>query len=98
VIIQPGITCRFKPEEEMIAGSVLSLAHWLLQCYHHHSLGHNTTDNSELLTKPANLLDHMLRKDFTTAMLYLAKHEQKDLYLQVTKIKFRRDFFVDLSV
>lgn len=36
-----------------------------------------------MLVKPANILDHMLKRDFTTAMLYLAKHEHKDLYIEV---------------
>lgn len=67
----------------MIAGSVLSLTRWLLQCYHH-TLKTNSFDSSpDMLVKPANILDHMLKRDFTTAMLYLAKHEHKDLYIEV---------------
>uniref|UniRef100_A0A1B6MRZ1 Mediator of RNA polymerase II transcription subunit 24 n=1 Tax=Graphocephala atropunctata TaxID=36148 RepID=A0A1B6MRZ1_9HEMI len=81
--ILPGITCRFKPEEEMIAGSVLSLAHWLLQCYYNTLQANSVESSPEMLIKPANILDHMLKRDFTVAMLYLAKHEHKDLYIEV---------------
>ncbi|XP_071573330.1 mediator of RNA polymerase II transcription subunit 24-like isoform X1 [Temnothorax nylanderi] len=33
--IQVGITCRGKPEEDLLAAAVLSIVHWLLQCYLH---------------------------------------------------------------
>lgn len=67
----------------MIAGAVLSLAHWLLQCYHHALQAGNADTFPDMLTKPANILDLILSRDFTTAMLYLAKHEHKELYVEV---------------
>lgn len=83
MVLQPGITCRFKPEEEMIAGAVLSLAHWLLQCYYNVLKSSSVDSSPDLLIKPANILDQLLKRDFTVAMLYLAKHEHKDLYIEV---------------
>lgn len=82
--ILPGITCRGKPEEGILAGAVLSLSHWLLQCYLH-ALNNNQESTSEMLSKPIAILDQLLKCDFTTAMLYLAKHDDKDLYIEVVK-------------
>ncbi|KAL1122381.1 hypothetical protein AAG570_003786 [Ranatra chinensis] len=82
--IQSGITCRGKPEEGILASSVLSLAHWLLQCYYH-AVTTVPEQNNEMLQKPAKILHNMLNCNFLTAMLYLAKHDDKDLYNEVVK-------------
>ncbi|XP_075220202.1 mediator complex subunit 24 isoform X2 [Lycorma delicatula] len=82
--ILSGVTCRGKPEEGVLAGAILSLVHWLLQCYYH-GLTNNTDYSSQLMEKPAAILHQMLMCDFTTAMLYLAKHEDKELYAEVVK-------------
>jgi len=80
--IQSGITCRGKPEEGILACAVLSLAHWLLQCYYHAATTTPESSN-DMLQKPAAILHNMLNCDFLTAMLYLAKFEDKDLYNEV---------------
>lgn len=77
-----GITCRGKPEEDLLAASVLSIMHWLLQCYlqavakapQSNPLG---PQPSELMERPANILRELLNSDFICAMLYLAKHDDK---------------------
>ncbi|XP_014254037.1 mediator of RNA polymerase II transcription subunit 24 [Cimex lectularius] len=81
--IQSGITCRGKPEEGILASAILSLVHWLLQCYHHALT--NSEPVNEMLQKPSAILHYMLNCDFLTAMLYLAKHDDKDLYNEVVK-------------
>ncbi|XP_070165169.1 mediator of RNA polymerase II transcription subunit 24-like isoform X2 [Polyergus mexicanus] len=88
--IQVGITCRGKPEEDLLAAAVLSIVHWLLQCYLH-TLTKAPQNNpliphsSELIDKPASILKQMLNSDFMCAMMYLAKYDDKDLYIDVAK-------------
>ncbi|XP_012540524.1 mediator of RNA polymerase II transcription subunit 24 [Monomorium pharaonis] len=88
--IQVGITCRGKPEEDLLAAAVLSIVHWLLQCYLH-TLTKAPQSNplspqpSELIDKPASILQQMLNSDFLCAMMYLAKYDDKDLYIEVVK-------------
>ncbi|CAH1408167.1 unnamed protein product [Nezara viridula] len=82
--IQSGITCRGKPEEGILASAILSLAHWLLQCYHHAAISSPESHN-DMLQKPASILGYMLNCDFLTAMLYLAKHDDKVLYSDVVR-------------
>ncbi|XP_029677295.1 mediator of RNA polymerase II transcription subunit 24-like [Formica exsecta] len=88
--IQVGITCRGKPEEDLLAAAVLSIVHWLLQCYLH-ALTKTPQSNpliphsSELIDKPASILKQMLNSDFMCAMMYLAKYDDKDLYIDVAK-------------
>ncbi|KYQ58998.1 Mediator of RNA polymerase II transcription subunit 24 [Trachymyrmex zeteki] len=88
--IQVGITCRGKPEEDLLAAAVLSIVHWLLQCYLH-TLTKTPQSNpltphpSELIDKPASILQQMLNSDFLCAMMYLAKYDDKDLYIEVVK-------------
>ncbi|XP_011688763.1 PREDICTED: mediator of RNA polymerase II transcription subunit 24 [Wasmannia auropunctata] len=88
--IQVGITCRGKPEEDLLAAAVLSIVHWLLQCYLHTLTkapqGNPLTPHpSELMDKPASILHQMLNSDFLCAMMYLAKYDDKDLYVEVVK-------------
>ncbi|KYM99981.1 Mediator of RNA polymerase II transcription subunit 24 [Cyphomyrmex costatus] len=88
--IQIGITCRGKPEEDLLAAAVLSIVHWLLQCYLH-TLTKTPQSNpltphpSELVDKPVSILQQMLNSDFLCAMMYLAKYDDKDLYIEVLK-------------
>ncbi|KAF6207841.1 hypothetical protein GE061_016290 [Apolygus lucorum] len=82
--IQSGITCRGKPEEGILASAILNLVHWLLQCYQH-ALSSNLDQSNSMLTKPASILNNMLNCGFLTAMLYLAKHDDKELYNEVVK-------------
>ncbi|XP_020300411.1 mediator of RNA polymerase II transcription subunit 24 isoform X2 [Pseudomyrmex gracilis] len=87
--IQVGITCRGKPEEDLLAAAVLSIVYWLLQCYLH-ALAKGPQNNllnspNELVDKPANILQQMLNSDFLCAMMYLAKYDDKDLYTEVVK-------------
>ncbi|KAF7998350.1 hypothetical protein HCN44_009748 [Aphidius gifuensis] len=88
--IQVGITCRGKPEEDLLAAAVLSIVHWLLQCYHYNliNLSQNTlligqTCVNDLIEKPAKILKQMMSSDFLCAMMYLAKHDDKKLYLSI---------------
>uniref|UniRef100_A0A8D8R5F2 Mediator of RNA polymerase II transcription subunit 24 n=2 Tax=Cacopsylla melanoneura TaxID=428564 RepID=A0A8D8R5F2_9HEMI len=82
--IQSGITCKGKPEESILPGATLSLAHWLLQCLQHAYL--NPGDlQQELIRTSLRLMQTMLQCKFTCAMLYLAKHENKDLYVDIVK-------------
>lgn len=80
--IHIGITCRGKPEEDLLAAAVLSVVHWLLQCYLH-ALSKAPQNNplipqpSELIDKPASILKEMLNSNFICAMMYLAKHDDK---------------------
>ncbi|XP_072761073.1 mediator of RNA polymerase II transcription subunit 24-like [Anoplolepis gracilipes] len=88
--IQVGITCRGKPEEDLLAAAVLSIVQWLLQCYLHaltKAPQNNplTSYSSELLDKPASILQQVLNSDFLCAMMYLAKYDDKDLYVDVVK-------------
>lgn len=88
--IQVGITCRGKPEEDLLAAAVLSIVHWLLQCYLYTltKMPQNNpmmTQTFDLIEKPASILKQMLSSDFLCAMMYLAKHDDKDLYLEVVK-------------
>jgi len=82
--IQVGITCRGKPEEDLLAAAVLSIVHWLLQCYLH-TLTKTPQSNpltphpSELIDKPASILQQMLNSDFLCAMMYLAKYDDKGM-------------------
>ncbi|KAK0084500.1 hypothetical protein PV325_006922 [Microctonus aethiopoides] len=88
--IQVGITCRGKPEEDLLAAAVLSIVHWLLQCYLY-TLTKMPQNNSlitqtfDLIEKPASILKQMLSSDFLCAMMYLAKYDDKDLYVDVVK-------------
>lgn len=80
--IQEGITCRGKPEEDLLAASVLSIVHWLLQCYLHTltkmpQVNSVPTHTFELIDKPASILKQMLSSDFIYAMMYLAKHDDR---------------------
>lgn len=88
--IQVGITCRGKPEEDLLAAAVLSIVHWLLQCYLHTltkapQSNPLTPQPSELIDKPASILQQMLNSDFLCAMMYLAKYDDKELYIEVVK-------------
>jgi len=80
--IQVGITCRGKPEEDLLAAAVLSIVHWLLQCYLY-TLTKVPQSNplaphpNELIDKPASILQQMLNSDFLCAMMYLAKYDDK---------------------
>ncbi|XP_035727141.1 mediator of RNA polymerase II transcription subunit 24-like [Vespa mandarinia] len=88
--IQIGITCRGKPEEDLLAAAVLSIVHWLLQCYLH-TLNKMPQNNSmsqqvnELMDKPASILKQMLGSDFLCAMMYLAQYDDKELYIVVVR-------------
>ncbi|KAL2749962.1 mediator of RNA polymerase II transcription subunit 24 [Vespula maculifrons] len=88
--IQVGITCRGKPEEDLLAAAVLSIVHWLLQCYLH-TLNKMPQNNSmsqqvnELMDKPASILKQMLGSDFLCAMMYLAQYDDKELYIVVVR-------------
>ncbi|XP_046813452.1 mediator of RNA polymerase II transcription subunit 24 [Vespa crabro] len=88
--IQIGITCRGKPEEDLLAAAVLSIVHWLLQCYLH-TLNKMPQNNSmsqqvnELMDKPASILKQMLGSDFLCAMMYLAQYDDKELYIIVVR-------------
>lgn len=81
-MFQSGITCRGKPEEGILASSVLSLAHWLLQCYQHAAA---TDPSSSMLSKPPVILQHMLSCNFLTAMLTLAKYDDPGTTLSYLK-------------
>ncbi|CAD6227827.1 GSCOCG00006285001-RA-CDS [Cotesia congregata] len=88
--IQVGITCRGKPEEDLLAAAVLSIVDWLLQCYlntlkvpQNNALAN--PQMADLIEKPASILKQMLSSDFLCAMMYLAKYDDKDLYLEVVK-------------
>ncbi|KAH0545736.1 mediator of RNA polymerase II transcription subunit 24 [Cotesia glomerata] len=88
--IQVGITCRGKPEEDLLAAAVLSIVDWLLQCYLNtlKMPQNNALANpqmADLIEKPASILKQMLSSDFLCAMMYLAKYDDKDLYLEVVK-------------
>lgn len=88
--IQVGITCRGKPEEDLLAAAVLSIVHWLLQCYLH-MLNKMPQSNpmpqqvNELMDKPASILKQMLSSDFLCAMMYLAQYDDKELYIEVVR-------------
>jgi len=79
--IQVGITCRGKPEEDLLAAAVLSIVHWLLQCYLHALTktpqNNPLIPNSNELDKPASILQQILNSDFMCAMIYLAKYDDK---------------------
>lgn len=87
-MIHVGITCRGKPEEDLLAAACLSIVHWLLQCYHYAltltlkaQQGNPLTPQpSELMDRSANLLNKLLASDFICAMLYSAKHNDKGIY------------------
>ncbi|XP_034180635.1 mediator complex subunit 24 isoform X2 [Osmia lignaria lignaria] len=90
VLQRISITCRGKPEEDLLAAAVLSIVHWLLQCYLHAltKMPQNsplTPQPTELMDKPASILKQMLSSDFLCAMMYLAKYDDKDLYIEVVK-------------
>ena len=44
-----------------------------------------TPQPTELMDKPASILKQMLSSDFLCAMMYLAKYDDKDLYIEVVK-------------
>lgn len=82
--IQIGITCRGKQEEDFLATAVLSIVHWLLQCYLHtlSKISHSNSlasHPSELMDKPAIILEEILDSDFLRAMMYLAKYDDKGM-------------------
>lgn len=83
--IQIGITCRGRPEEDFLAASVLSIVHWLLQCYLHNLKLPQPSNPPNLTEKPANILKQMLTSDFLCAMMYLAKHDDRELHQEVVK-------------
>ncbi|KAK3912121.1 Mediator of RNA polymerase II transcription subunit 24 [Frankliniella fusca] len=90
--IQPGITCRSKPEESMLPGALMRVVHWLLQCLMHvlDSLPSTATDSStlphpEMFDLPIKILSNMIDDDFMTAVLYIAKYEDQELYMDVSK-------------
>lgn len=81
-MIHVGITCRGKPEEDLLAAACLSIVHWLLQCYSYaltkvSQVPPLAPQPSELMDKPAYLLKELLASDFICAMLYSAKHDNK---------------------
>ncbi|XP_008208388.1 mediator of RNA polymerase II transcription subunit 24 [Nasonia vitripennis] len=89
-MIHVGITCRGKPEEDLLAAACLSIVHWLLQCYYYAltkvpQAPPLAPQPSELMDKPAYLLKELLASDFICAMLYSAKHDNKDLYIYIVK-------------
>lgn len=59
----------------MLPGSILSLVNWLLDCYIYY-LTHPCQFH-DLLKKPILLLNKIMLNPFTSALLYLAKHENK---------------------
>ncbi|XP_021940557.1 mediator of RNA polymerase II transcription subunit 24, partial [Zootermopsis nevadensis] len=88
--IQGGITCRGKPEEGLLAAAVLSIVQWLLSCMQHaiknlQELRNGNIELTSMLDKPAVILAEILKCDFLVAMLYLAKHECRDVYHEVIK-------------
>ncbi|XP_069683870.1 mediator of RNA polymerase II transcription subunit 24 isoform X2 [Periplaneta americana] len=88
--IQGGITCRGKPEEGLLAAAVLSIVQWLLTCMQHAlknlpELKNGNIELTPMLDKPAVILAELLKCDFLVAMLYLAKHECRDVYHEVVK-------------
>ncbi|KAK9506154.1 hypothetical protein O3M35_008141 [Rhynocoris fuscipes] len=82
--IQSGITCRGKPEEGILASAILNLVHWLLQCYHH-AITNNAEPTADMIQKPVSILQYMLNCEFLKAMLFLAKHDDIDLFDEVVK-------------
>ncbi|XP_011503452.1 PREDICTED: mediator of RNA polymerase II transcription subunit 24 [Ceratosolen solmsi marchali] len=89
-MIYVGITCRGKPEEDLLAAASLSIVYWLLQCYNYAITkapqgSPLTPQPFELMNKPAHLLKELLASDFICAMLYSAKHDNKDLYIDIVK-------------
>ncbi|XP_046388735.1 mediator of RNA polymerase II transcription subunit 24 [Ischnura elegans] len=87
--IQGRITCRGKPEEGLLAASILSLVHWLLTAATHAltaltDLG-DSPEHSLILEKPFTILGSMLNCDFTLAMLQLARQDDRELFNDVLK-------------
>ncbi|XP_050548691.1 mediator of RNA polymerase II transcription subunit 24 isoform X1 [Daktulosphaira vitifoliae] len=83
-----GITCRGKPEESVLPGALLSLADWLLSCIRcGHSSKNEVKDPLEkrIIIIAVDILESLLKNDFILALLYLAKHEDPDLYLVIVK-------------
>jgi mediator of RNA polymerase II transcription subunit 24 len=87
--MQGGITCRGKPEEGLLAASVLSIVQWLLTCMQHAlknlpELKNGNIELTSMLDKPAVILTEILKCDFLVTMLYLAKHESGGMKHSVT--------------
>lgn len=86
---QVGITCRGKSEEGILATSMLSTVLWLLQCYLNHlnmTITSPQAPYEEIGIKCVTLLTNMLGSDFTMAMLYLAKHDDRGKLLLASLI------------
>ncbi|KAL0268602.1 UNVERIFIED_CONTAM: hypothetical protein PYX00_010471 [Menopon gallinae] len=94
---QVGITCRGKTEEGILATSLLSTVLWLLQCYHYHLtkiMSGPYPPYEDIGTKCTSILTNMVSSEFTMAMLYLAKHEDVELYAEVLKKCKEIDIFL----
>lgn len=65
-----GITCYGKPEETVLASSLLCLAYWLLQ------VSQNCSATIELLEKSSFLLKSLLSCNFYLAMMCIARHSE----------------------
>lgn len=94
--INVGITCRGKPEEDLLAAAVLSIVHWLLQCYYF-SLTQAPQSNplspqpQDIMDKPAAILKQLLSSDFICALIYLAKHDDPGIIIDYKTIVLRTD-------
>lgn len=85
-----GVTCKGKLEEGILAASVLSLVHWLLQVYHfaiskYPSSIPTHSPYIELFDRPASLLNIIINSDFLISMLYLARLDDQEQYADVIK-------------
>ncbi|XP_016661657.1 mediator of RNA polymerase II transcription subunit 24 isoform X2 [Acyrthosiphon pisum] len=81
-----GITCRGKPEESVLAVALLSLVDWLLTCVRSGHVPKDGTANrleDRIANKSIQILEYLLNNDFIFAMLYLAKHDDAELYLVI---------------
>ena len=100
-MIHVGITCRGKPEEDLLAAACLSIVHWLLQCYLNAQTkapqsNPLTPQPLELMDKSALILKQLISSDFICAMLFSAKHDNKGI--NINRIDLLLLFFTIITL
>lgn len=86
-MLQPGITCRAKPEESSLATALLNVSLWLLNVLHYNlsnfTANANLINQTELIEKPCSILNTFVEGEFFISMLYLAKFDNPEIYAEI---------------
>ncbi|XP_055373342.1 mediator of RNA polymerase II transcription subunit 24 [Condylostylus longicornis] len=86
--IMDGVTCRGKPEENVLPAAVVSLVLWLIKILAavlkvNDSNKELQAEEQNVFNKTIEVIDKIIKNDFLIGILYIGKQEELDLYQEI---------------